>query len=103
METASKRIRDRADDFFDWIDYRSDPHWWPYLLTAFLVAIVMLIAPLPLMLISLDIALVATAGLIAFAAAGLIGYGLVIGVSEYVKQQKARTHHGPLVIHRNHF
>jgi len=39
------RVRERALDVLDWVDYRPDPHWWQYLAVPAAIAVAAFVIP----------------------------------------------------------
>jgi len=48
MDQLRERVRERALDTLDWIDYRPDPHWWQYLAVPIVIALAIWLTPMHL-------------------------------------------------------
>ena len=48
MEAVRDRLRERALDVLDWVDYRPDPHWWQYVAAAGVMGLAYFYTPMEL-------------------------------------------------------
>jgi hypothetical protein len=67
------RLKDRALDVLDWIDYRPDPHWWQWMALPAVLAAAYFFTPMAMW----PVLLLAT---VVITLAGMLFYGLVLGI-----------------------